>query len=58
IVVRVEESGAVVVEIVAFVVFGVGISVDYRGRGKNGGIGGGMDVDGADEVLGIIVIST
>ncbi|GJV69548.1 hypothetical protein Tco_1485057 [Tanacetum coccineum] len=42
--VRVEESGAYVVEIVASEVVGVGIGVDCYGRWMNGGIGRGMVV--------------
>ncbi|GKC09413.1 hypothetical protein Tco_1001023 [Tanacetum coccineum] len=44
-----KELGAIVVEIVASVVVGVGIGVDCCGRGMNGEIGGGMVVAGAIE---------
>nr|GEW06593.1 hypothetical protein [Tanacetum cinerariifolium] len=46
---RVVESRAEVVEIVAYVVIGVGISVDCCRRGMNGEIGGGMVVAGVVE---------
>ncbi|GJX46963.1 hypothetical protein Tco_0272153 [Tanacetum coccineum] len=51
--VRVVESGAKVVEIVAFVLVCVGIGVDCYGRGMNGGIGGGMVVAGVVKDSGI-----
>ncbi|GKC18881.1 hypothetical protein Tco_1021031 [Tanacetum coccineum] len=55
---RVSESKAFMVKVVAFVVIGVGIGVDCYGRGMNGGIGGGMVIAGAIEVLGITVTGT
>ncbi|GJV11009.1 hypothetical protein Tco_1352550 [Tanacetum coccineum] len=56
--VRVVESVAVVVEVVASIVIGVGIDADYYKRVMNGEIGGGMVVTGADEVLEITVTGT
>ncbi|GJW91890.1 ribonuclease H-like domain-containing protein [Tanacetum coccineum] len=53
-----EFSTVVMVEIVASVVVGVGIGVDYYGRRMNGGIGGGMVVVGADEVSRITITAS
>ncbi|GKB23831.1 hypothetical protein Tco_0863232, partial [Tanacetum coccineum] len=52
-----EKSGRLGIEVLVGMGVGIGVGVDGYGRGVNGGIGEGMVVAAAVEILGITITS-